>query len=95
MSEENISMPRINEPPPAFEARTTNGVKTLADYKGKWLLLFFIQEILPQFVLPSSWSSHNITKNFSVTRQQRLRTPRDSTPMISIFIACVFVIFTD
>ncbi len=27
MSEENFSMPRINEPAPAFEARTTDGVK--------------------------------------------------------------------
>ncbi|OQX09420.1 MAG: peroxiredoxin [Thiothrix lacustris] len=34
------SMPRINEPAPAFEARTTHGVKKLADYKGKWLVLF-------------------------------------------------------
>ncbi len=40
MSEENFSMPRINEPAPAFEARTTDGVKTLEDYKGKWLVLF-------------------------------------------------------
>lgn len=34
------AMPRINEPAPAFEARTTHGVKTLEDYKGKWLVLF-------------------------------------------------------
>ncbi|EIJ33586.1 peroxiredoxin [Thiothrix nivea] len=34
------SMPRINEPAPAFEARTTHGVKKLDDYKGKWLVLF-------------------------------------------------------
>lgn len=42
MENENtvISMPRINEPAPAFEARTTHGVKTLEDYKGKWLVLF-------------------------------------------------------
>lgn len=33
-------MPRINEAAPAFEARTTHGVKTLEDYKGKWLVLF-------------------------------------------------------
>lgn len=33
-------MPRINEPAPAFEARTTHGVKKLEDYKGKWLVLF-------------------------------------------------------
>jgi len=34
------TMPRINEPAPAFEARTTHGVKKLEDYKGKWLVLF-------------------------------------------------------
>jgi peroxiredoxin (alkyl hydroperoxide reductase subunit C) len=33
-------MPRLNEPAPAFEAKTTHGVKKLADYKGKWLVLF-------------------------------------------------------
>lgn len=36
----NSSMPRINEPAPDFEARTTHGVKKLEDYKGKWLVLF-------------------------------------------------------
>ena len=34
------SMPRINEPAPFFEAKTTHGVKKLSDYKGKWLILF-------------------------------------------------------
>ncbi len=34
------SMPRLNEPAPDFEAKTTQGVKKLADYKGKWLILF-------------------------------------------------------
>jgi peroxiredoxin (alkyl hydroperoxide reductase subunit C) len=33
-------LPRMNEPAPAFEARTTHGVKKLSDYKGKWLVLF-------------------------------------------------------
>ncbi len=33
-------MPRINEPAPDFEAKTTHGVKKLSDYKGKWLILF-------------------------------------------------------
>jgi len=38
---ENVSsMPRINEPAPAFDAPTTHGNKTLEDYKGKWLILF-------------------------------------------------------
>ncbi len=41
-SESNVtsSMPRINEPAPDFEARTTHGVKKLEDYRGKWLVLF-------------------------------------------------------
>lgn len=33
-------MPRLNEPAPDFDALTTQGRKTLADYKGKWLVLF-------------------------------------------------------
>lgn len=33
-------LPRINEPAPDFEAKTTHGVKKLADYRGKWLVLF-------------------------------------------------------
>lgn len=34
------SMPRLNELAPNFEAKTTHGVKKLADYRGKWLVLF-------------------------------------------------------
>jgi peroxiredoxin (alkyl hydroperoxide reductase subunit C) len=33
-------LPRINEPAPAFDALTTHGRKSLADYRGKWLILF-------------------------------------------------------
>lgn len=33
-------MPRLNEPAPAFEAKTTHGVRKLSDFKGKWLILF-------------------------------------------------------
>ncbi len=33
-------LPRLNEPAPAFDALTTDGRKTLDDYKGKWLVLF-------------------------------------------------------
>lgn len=33
-------MPRLNEPAPDFEARTTHGIKKLSDYQGKWLVLF-------------------------------------------------------
>ncbi|GAB4347765.1 MAG: peroxiredoxin [Oricola sp.] len=32
--------PRLNEPAPDFDALTTDGRKSLADYKGKWLILF-------------------------------------------------------
>lgn len=33
-------LPRLNEPAPAFQARTTHGDRSLADYRGKWLVLF-------------------------------------------------------
>ena len=33
-------LPRINEPAPDFDALTTGGRKRLADYRGKWLILF-------------------------------------------------------
>ncbi len=33
-------MPRINEPAPDFKVQTTHGERSLADYKGKWLVLF-------------------------------------------------------
>ena len=33
-------LPRLNEPAPAFTALTTHGTKSLADYRGKWLILF-------------------------------------------------------
>ena len=32
--------PRLNEPAPYFEAKTTQGVRRLTDYRGKWLVLF-------------------------------------------------------
>lgn len=34
------SLPRINEPAPEFEAKSTQGPLKLADYKGKWVVLF-------------------------------------------------------
>ena len=34
------SFPRLNEPAPDFKAKTTHGDRSLADYKGKWLILF-------------------------------------------------------
>lgn len=34
------AMPALNKPAPDFNAPTTHGQKSLADYKGKWLVLF-------------------------------------------------------
>ena len=34
------SLPRLNEPAPNFDAKTTFGQKKLSDYKGSWLILF-------------------------------------------------------
>lgn len=34
------SLPRLNEPAPAFTAPTTHGEKSLEDYRGRWLVLF-------------------------------------------------------
>jgi peroxiredoxin (alkyl hydroperoxide reductase subunit C) len=36
----SISLPRLNEPAPDFRAKTTFGERALADYSGKWLVLF-------------------------------------------------------
>jgi peroxiredoxin (alkyl hydroperoxide reductase subunit C) len=35
-----VSLPRINEPAPDFEAKSTQGPLKLSDYKGKWIVLF-------------------------------------------------------
>lgn len=37
---EAFGLPHLNEPAPNFNAVTTHGPRTLADYKGKWLILF-------------------------------------------------------
>lgn len=34
------AFPQLNKPAPNFETKTTHGPKSLADYKGKWLVLF-------------------------------------------------------
>lgn len=36
----SVTMPRLNEPAPEFETRTTHGPRKLSDYKGQWLVLF-------------------------------------------------------
>jgi peroxiredoxin (alkyl hydroperoxide reductase subunit C) len=38
--ETSTSLPRINDPAPDFEAKSTHGVIRLSDYKGKWVVLF-------------------------------------------------------
>ena len=40
VKEQAISLPRLGEPAPAFEAVTTHGVLKLEDFKGSWLILF-------------------------------------------------------
>lgn len=40
MTERELSLPRLNEPAPDFEANTTLGKIKLGDYKGKWVVLF-------------------------------------------------------
>ncbi|UQB41951.1 peroxiredoxin [Thiomicrospira microaerophila] len=39
-NQEQVVFPRLNEAAPDFNAVTTHGRKSLADYKGKWLVLF-------------------------------------------------------
>ncbi len=34
------TLPRLNEPAPAFDANTTHGRRRLSDYAGSWLVLF-------------------------------------------------------
>ena len=38
--EQPVSLPRIGEPAPKFDAVTTHGNLKLEDYKGSWLILF-------------------------------------------------------
>ena len=40
VKEKVVTIPRIGESAPAFEAPTTHGVRKLEDYKGSWLILF-------------------------------------------------------
>jgi peroxiredoxin (alkyl hydroperoxide reductase subunit C) len=37
---ETYGLPQLNQAAPHFAAVTTHGTRTLADYKGKWLILF-------------------------------------------------------
>jgi len=38
--EQVVSMPRLGEKAPEFEAPTTHGVLKLSDFKGSWLIIF-------------------------------------------------------
>ncbi len=38
--ETQAGLPQLNRPAPDFHAETTHGPRSLADYKGKWLVLF-------------------------------------------------------
>jgi peroxiredoxin (alkyl hydroperoxide reductase subunit C) len=40
VNQEVISLPRLGQPAPAFEAVTTQGVLKLEDFKGSWIVLF-------------------------------------------------------
>ena len=40
MNDTTSTLPGINRPAPDFDALTTHGRRTLADYRGKWLILF-------------------------------------------------------
>jgi peroxiredoxin (alkyl hydroperoxide reductase subunit C) len=37
---EATALPRLNEPAPDFDAKTTHGPRKLSDYSGRWLILF-------------------------------------------------------
>ncbi|MHB0876906.1 MAG: peroxiredoxin [Anaerolineae bacterium] len=37
---QTVVLPRLNEPAPEFSAITTQGPKSLSDYRGKWVILF-------------------------------------------------------
>jgi peroxiredoxin (alkyl hydroperoxide reductase subunit C) len=38
--EASFRLPRLDEPAPLFEGRSTHGMVKLSDYKGKWLVFF-------------------------------------------------------
>ncbi|MDD5127163.1 MAG: redoxin domain-containing protein [Dehalococcoidales bacterium] len=40
VKEQAVSLPRLGEPAPPFEAKTTFGMLRLEDFKGRWLILF-------------------------------------------------------
>ncbi|AZG73369.1 peroxiredoxin [Shewanella livingstonensis] len=40
MTDSIVNFPQLNRPAPAFNTKTTHGMRSLTDYKGKWLVLF-------------------------------------------------------
>ncbi len=40
MPTETVSVPGLGDPAPEFTANTTQGIKSLSEYRGKWLIFF-------------------------------------------------------
>jgi len=79
MNTEILGLPRINEPAPAFDAPTTDGVRKLSDYNGKWLVLFshpadFTPVCTTEFI---AFAKHQ--KEFSELNAELLGLSIDST----------------
>ncbi len=88
-TKEIVSMPRLGEKAPAFEALTTQGTVRLEDFKGSWLILFslslvylalyialgrFSQKDVSFFLIhSSSFSSMMTSPPFSMMRIGRER----------------------
>lgn len=63
VEEERRGLLRLGELVPDFEAITTHGKIKLSDFKGKWVILFFTQQILHQFALQSLLPLQKYTKS--------------------------------
>ena len=61
--DEVVTFPQLNRPAPNFNAKTTHGMKSLEDYKGKWLVLFSHPAVLPLFVLLNLWVLQHVLNN--------------------------------
>ena len=57
------AMPRINEPAPAFSAKTTHGDRSLADYKANGWYSSPIRQTLPLSAPRNSSASPRLPKN--------------------------------
>jgi len=59
-----ISLPRLGQPAPAFEAVTTHVVLKLEDFKEGWLILFSTRRISRQYAPLSSSPLPKFTQNY-------------------------------